>query len=629
MRRTFFMTIAAIITMAILLSSLLSLPVPGISIAVAEEEGGPLPPASPRVLERPEDAGLRIALSWDVREGDFGYQVYRSESPDGPFEQIGGKAADSMSDYPVFLDDTATPGVTYYYEVSAVDEEWLEGPRSTPVSASLAEVFNAAAGSKSIMVSIGDQKVYFFEGGQLVNIMRCSTGLTGNTPTGNFHIISHTRLNAGCDYWMSFTGAHGMHGWPRYIPGYEEGLGAPASHGCIRLHPLECYWPYFWTPNGTPLYITWASLARRVVNGCHSTIGATQPSTGWYFAEGFTAGNFETWLMLANPGDAAAAVHVEFLKEGGEVVEADYPIAPRSRFTLAVDGVPGLEEAAFSIQVGSSTPIVAERAMYFTYNGLSDGSVTMGATQLSTDWYFAEGFNADTFDTYLLLANPGAEMVTAHVDFLLEGGTTVEAEYPIAPHSRFSLQTYMVPGLDHAAFSTHVSATGPVVAERAMYFRKGYTDGGHVAMGATEPSETWYFAEGCTREWYESYILIGNDQDQDALVDVDFFLPEGNIRYSFAVARHSRMTVPIQSLAYLDYAGHGLHHPLQRAGGGRAGPVLRPGQPQGRAGDHGVAAIFQRVVLRGGLHRGGLRHLAAHLQPRSFTGRDGRHLRQG
>jgi hypothetical protein len=553
MPRTFAAKTAALFTAIVLLSAILTLVVPGTPTVTAQGSEGPPPPTALRVLERPEDAGLRIGLTWDVQPGDFGYQVYRSESAAGPFEQVGGKAADSMADYPVFMDETAVADTTYYYSVSTLDEEWREGPLSAPLSACLDSSFRKAVGDKSIVCSITDQRLYYFEGSQLVNILRCSTGLTGNTPTGHFHVLQHIRLNVGCDYWMSFTSAHGMHGWPRYIGNHEEGLGAPASHGCIREHPLEAYWPYNWAPNGTPVTVTYASYSRRVVNGCHSTIGATQPSTDWYFAEGYTAGDFETWLLLANPGDAAAATQVDFLLEGGATVRQEYNLDPHTRFSLPVGEVPGLEEAAFSIHVHALQPVVAERAMYFFYNGKSDGSNTIGATQLSSDWYFAEGCTAGEFDTYLLLANTGDAAVTAQVDFLPESGATVRQNYTIAPHSRFTVPVDGVPGMEEAAFSTHVQATGPIIAERAMYFRKGYTDGGHVSIGAPQPSLQWHFAEGCTRDFFESYILLGNDEATDALVDIDFFLPGGNVRHSFSVAAHSRLTIPIQSLPGLDY----------------------------------------------------------------------------
>lgn len=545
--------ISACIALAVFLSAALSLFSCGTAVR-AEAGEGPPAPGGLRTLDRPEDAGKRIGLTWEADPVDYGYQVYRAEAPEGPYEAVGGKAADSMLDYPVFLDETVTAEVTYYYKVAAIDDYWREGKPSEPVSACLEGVLNAAVGAKSILISITDQKVYYYEGDQLVNILRCSTGARpGSTPTGNFRVLQHIRVNAGCDYWLSFTSGHGMHGWPRAISRYEEGLGAPASHGCVRLHPLECYWPYFWAPDGTPIHITYASYSRRVVNGCTGSIGATRLSGDWYFAEGFTGGYFDTWLLLSNPEDNAAAVRVDYLVEGGATVQQDYVLAPRSRFTVQADGIPGLEDASFSTHVRSSRPVVAERVMYFTYDGKSDGSVTIGAPQLSGDWYFAEGYTGGSFDTWLLLFNPGDAEAAVQVDFLVEGGAAVRQDYALAPRSRLTVYADGIPGLEDVSFSAHVYSPQPIVAERAMYFRKGYADGGHVSMGMAQPSLQWHFAEGCTREFFESYVLIGNDTAQDAVVDIDFYLNEGSVRHSFVVAARSRLTVPIQTLPYLDY----------------------------------------------------------------------------
>jgi len=328
-------------------------------------------PAGISRLSRPQDAGIRIALTWDAVEGAFGYNVYRSDTADGPLALVGGKAADSMLEYPVFLDEDAEPGKGYFYAVSGVDHDLNESILSGRVYAYLEPEARAAAGVKRIICSLHDQRLYFFEGDQLVNITRCSTGLNNRTPTGNFRILSHTRVNVGlggavCDYWMAFTSAHGMHSWPRGSRTYETGLGAPASHGCIRQHPLEAYWPFYWAPNGTPLTITYSSLARQVIAGCHSSGGAPELSTTWYFAEGYTAEGFDTYLLISNPGDSAVQARVLFHKENGEVVEHICAIAPHSRHTLAADAMPGLEAAAFSMHIDADGPVVAERSIYFS-----------------------------------------------------------------------------------------------------------------------------------------------------------------------------------------------------------------------------------------------------------------------
>jgi len=561
--------------LAVLIAALFvitAFPVSAMASPTGTAVAGSLPaPGGLAVVNRAEDAGLRIALSWNSVKDAFGYQVYRSESEEGPFSQVGGKAGDSMGDYPIFLDDTVEAGKGYFYTVTSVDDNMTESPRSTKVYARLDVAAKVSSGAKSMTCSLTDQRIYFYEGSQLVNIMRCSTGLTQPTPTGNFHILGHYGTNVGmggavCAYWMAFTGSHGMHAWPRGLPNYESGLGAVASHGCVRLHPLEAYWPYYWAPDGTPLTVTYASFARRVISGCHDSIGATQPATDWYFAEGYTALGYDTYLLLSNPNDNGVTAYASFLLEGGNVITQDCGIAPHSRYTLKVDDVAGMDAVSFGMKVHADAPIVAERAMYFAAGNRTDGTDVMGATELSQDWYFAEGCTSNNFDTFILLENPGDQEVNTAVHFMLEGGANVDYFFLVGPHSRYTIPVDALPVVGSATFATYIHSDGPIMAERAEYFNKGYVDGGHASVGAPQLSQTWYFSEGCTRDFYESYILIGNPGDEDTVVDIDYYMANASIRHSYLVGPRARLTVPISSQGGLNSTDMGFtvsaNHPI-------------------------------------------------------------------
>jgi hypothetical protein len=126
--------------------------------------------------------------------------------------------------------------------------------------------------------------------------------------------------------------------------------------------------------------------------GGHAAMGVAQPAGNWLFAEGFTAGDFDTYVLLQNPSPASAEVSVTFMLTGGGEVKKDVTIEPYARYTLNVDGVPGLEQAEFSTLVESTTPLVAERAMYFSYNTRDGGSCSQGTTSPALEWYFAEGY---------------------------------------------------------------------------------------------------------------------------------------------------------------------------------------------------------------------------------------------
>ena len=74
------------------------------------------PPATPTGLQASDGtSGEFVQLTWNAVSGATGYQVYRASSPTGGKTQLGSPTTNS------FNDTTATPGVTYYYWVKAVN----------------------------------------------------------------------------------------------------------------------------------------------------------------------------------------------------------------------------------------------------------------------------------------------------------------------------------------------------------------------------------------------------------------------------------------------------------------------------------------------------------------------------
>lgn len=66
--------------------------------------------------------------------------------------------------------------------------------------------------------------------GKVVRVMHVSTGATGNTPVGRWHVYLKTPglLASGMYYSMFFVGAFAIHGYHSVPPW-------PASHGCVRI----------------------------------------------------------------------------------------------------------------------------------------------------------------------------------------------------------------------------------------------------------------------------------------------------------------------------------------------------------------------------------------------------------
>jgi hypothetical protein len=287
--------------------------------------------------------------------------------------------------------------------------------------------------------------------------------------------------------------------------------------------------------------------------GAHNAGGVTQGAPAWTLAEGATT-IFDTFVLVANPNPTETLVRATYLTATGQQYVSQQLATANGRATFwPRQEHPGLQAAEFSTFVESLTTgndVVAERAMYF--DGLRSGHDALGVAMPSTTWYFAEGFtggNAQTaFETFLLLANTGTTDGTATVDYLLDTGQVVTLTYPVAARSRFTVWVdqegrEVDSRLTSAAFGIRVTATVPIVAERAMYWGTPSAGDpntpmmpwveGHATAGATTPSPRWGFAEGqqgvfgaaATR--YDSFFLIANVNPAPIAVRATFAREDG------------------------------------------------------------------------------------------------------
>jgi lipoprotein-anchoring transpeptidase ErfK/SrfK len=101
-------------------------------------------------------------------------------------------------------------------------------------------IVSAANAGVVVRVSKSQQMMYVYVDGYLQYEWPVSTARRGySTPSGVYHPTGFDRYHRSSRYHNSpmphsifFNGGYAIHG------SYETGrLGAPASHGCIRLHP--------------------------------------------------------------------------------------------------------------------------------------------------------------------------------------------------------------------------------------------------------------------------------------------------------------------------------------------------------------------------------------------------------
>jgi hypothetical protein len=285
--------------------------------------------------------------------------------------------------------------------------------------------------------------------------------------------------------------------------------------------------------------------------GGHTGKAVDRGRTRWYLAEG-DAGFFDTFILLANPNTVAATVTLDFLLQGGGApIRQTYQVGPNARVTVDTKQVPGLPGKSFSTTIDATQPINVERAMYFTNQGRfwNGGHEAAAIEAPATDWFVAEGRTGPMFDTYLLLANPGAQPVTATVRFLRPGGAPVVQTRSLAAQSRDTIWVDGVPGLADTDVSASISATGPIIVERAMYWPGDFTQWheAHASAGVTATSTRWALAEGeyGGSRGFETYFLLANASASDAVVRVTLLRAGGlpPVSLDTAVAANSRVTL--------------------------------------------------------------------------------------
>ena len=269
----------------------------------------------------------------------------------------------------------------------------------------------------------------------------------------------------------------------------------------------------------------------------------------WYRAEGYTGGNFDTYVLVQNPGPMDAEVVMTFQLTTGTAAAFSFDLAAGTRRTVMLDALPGLADAEVSTKVLSTVPVVAERAVYFDYYGKAGGHDSIGTNTPATTWYLAEGYTGGTFDTYVLVQNPGPEEATVILSFQLTSGTAGDHVFELPGGTRKTVMLDALPGLADAEVSTKVLSTVPVVAERAVYFDYYGKAGGHDSIGTNTPATTWYLAEGYTGGTFDTYVLVQNPGVQAAQVTMSFQLTEGTAGdYTFTLAAGTRQTVMLDAL---------------------------------------------------------------------------------
>jgi hypothetical protein len=287
---------------------------------------------------------------------------------------------------------------------------------------------------------------------------------------------------------------------------------------------------------------------------CTLTGGFTvsYPSS-FYFAEGYTGDNFAEYLCIGNSNNTAATANVTYMFSDGNTKDVSYNVLANSRYTVNVNDEVGAGKEVSTRVLSETANLVAERPMYFNYNGVwTGGSDAVGAPSPAKNWYFAEGTTLPGFDEYITVQNPGAQTANLTFHYMVEGEGKRDVSGQVNPSSRATFKARDHVG-DGKNISLYLESDQDIVVERPMYFNyQGLASnnwtGGHDAVGTNSPAKNWYFAEGTTRGGFEEWLCLQNPGSSDITVNATYQLGanQGNpIARSYTVSAQQRLTVSV------------------------------------------------------------------------------------
>ena len=282
--------------------------------------------------------------------------------------------------------------------------------------------------------------------------------------------------------------------------------------------------------------------------GMHTEKASPALARNWYFAEG-SQGFYDTYFLLTNPTSGPSAVRLRFLLENGTEVIRDELLLGNSRMTIYAGEIPELVNRAFGAVVTFSVAGGAERAMYFGTPLFNGGHESAGASELSREWFLAEGATGSFFTTFVLISNPDPAPANVTLTYLREGGGIVTRQKTVPAGSRLTINVALEdPSLASTSVATRVTSDVGIVVERAMYwpFDPSQWQEAHNAFGVTSTTRRWGLAEGRVggAAGFQTFVLLANPDVVAATVTATFLRATGApVVKTFTVQPGARLTV--------------------------------------------------------------------------------------
>ncbi len=212
-----------------------------------------------------------------------------------------------------------------------------------------------------------------------------------------------------------------------------------------------------------------------------------------------------------------------------------------------------------SIPIVLNTPVLAgtyklvydlqQQGTWFSSQGATPLTMTVTITpDLPQTYYFAEGYTGTGTSEYLSLTNPSATAAHISITYVFANASEKTRTYTVPAQTHNVLNINNEVGLNQSV-GMIVRGDQPFVAERSMYTQKGALVAATDAIGSTQLSSAWYFAEGNTTTGWNTLLAVLNPSPNAVQLHVTFlwslrsangFLPRER---SYTIPAHTRSTI--------------------------------------------------------------------------------------
>jgi hypothetical protein len=270
----------------------------------------------------------------------------------------------------------------------------------------------------------------------------------------------------------------------------------------------------------------------------------------WYLAEGSTDWGFDCWISIINPNKTAVTCNITYMPTGSANVIQPVTLAAQSRATIFPKDKIGAKDFSTKVECTDKTKTIAvDRTMMWkgAVATTPEAHSSVGVTLPEKQWFLAEGSTAWGFECWLLIQNPNATQVTAHVTYMSEGGAPVNKDKVIPANSRKTFNVADDIGAKDASIQVSCDQGVGVIPERAMY--RNQRREGHDSIGTTNPAGDYFLAEGTTNYGFTTYVLVQNPTQDPADVILTYMTNAGpKPQPKFTMPALSRKTVRVNDV---------------------------------------------------------------------------------